>query len=300
MILHRHSPAQAHPILGTHLSIAGGFARAIDRAVATGCQAVQIFTKSSNQWRARPLNDNEVSQFHARVNDTSVGPVVAHASYLINLASPNPQLRRRSTEALSEELRRADSLGLAGLVLHPGAYTSSSEEEGLKRIAESITEVLQQRLDGTTELLLEQTAGQGTVLGHRFEHLHSILDRVDSTAHIGICLDTCHMVAAGYDIISSDGYAAVFEEFENIIGCDRLKLFHLNDSKTPLGSRVDRHENIGQGYIGTAPFRRLLRDKRFRGLPMIMETPKAETQSASSVSADPMDVQNLNILREFL
>jgi deoxyribonuclease-4 len=300
MILHRHTPAQAHPILGAHFSIAGGFARAIDRAVATGCQAVQIFTKSSNQWRARPLKDTEVSQFRERVNDTAVGPVVAHASYLINLASPNPQLRRRSTEALSEELQRADSLGLAGLVLHPGAYTSSSEDEGLSRIAESIAEVLKQRPDGTTELLLEQTAGQGTVLGHRFEHLHSILDRVDSTARIGICLDTCHMVAAGYDIISSDGFASVFEEFEAIIGLNRLKLFHLNDSKTPLGSRVDRHENIGQGYIGTAPFQRLLRDKRFCGLPMIMETPKSQDQSPSSVSADPMDVQNLNILREFL
>ncbi len=300
MILHRRSPAQVHPILGAHLSIAGGFARAIDRAVSTGCQAVQIFTKSSNQWRARPLKDNEVSQFRKRVTDTSVGPVVAHASYLINLASPNPQLRRRSTEALSEELQRADSLGLAGLVLHPGAYTSSSEEEGLNRIAESIIEVLKQRQDGTTELLLEQTAGQGTVLGHRFEHLHFILDRVDSTARIGICLDTCHMVAAGYDIISSGGYAAVFEKFETVIGYDRLKLFHLNDSKTPLGSRVDRHENIGQGYIGTAPFKRLLRDKRFRGLPMIMETPKSENQSPSSVSADPMDVKNLSILRNFL
>ena len=273
MILHRHSPAQAHPILGTHLSIAGGFARAIDRAVATGCQAVQIFTKSSNQWRARPLKDNEVSEFRERVDDTLVGPVVAHASYLINLASPNPQLRRRSTDALSEELQRADSLGLAGLVLHPGAYTSSSEDEGLSRIAESITEVLRQRSGGTTELLLEQTAGQGTVLGHRFEHLHSILDRVDSAARIGICLDTCHMVAAGYNIISSDGYAAVFEEFETIIGCDRLKLFHLNDSKTPLGSRVDRHENIGQGHIGEMGFLNIISHTAFKNVPFVLEVP---------------------------
>ena len=298
MILHARPAGQAHPRLGAHMSIAGGFARAVDRAVATDCEAVQIFSKSSNQWQARALTDAEVRLFRQRVADTEVEPIVAHASYLINLASPDPKLRRRSTDALEDELQRANSLGLAGVVLHPGAYTTSSEDEGLARIADAITDVLARHPPGSAHLLLEQTAGQGTVLGHRFDHLRSIIDRVDDASQLGVCLDTCHLVAAGYDIISPDGYVDVFDEFEAVVGLDRLKLFHLNDSKQPLGSRVDRHETIGRGYIGTEPFGRLLRDERFRDLPMVLETPKSGRGAPSSLEADPMDIQNLTLLRQ--
>ena len=298
MIVHARPAGQAHPCLGAHISIAGGFTRAVDRAVATGCEAVQIFSKSSNQWRARALTDAENSLFRQRVAETGIGPIVAHASYLINLASPDATLRRRSTDALEDELQRANSLGLAGVVLHPGAYTTSTEDEGLARIADAITDVLARRPSGSARLLLEHTAGQGTVLGHRFDHLRSIIDRVADVSQLGVCLDTCHLVAAGYDIISPAGYVGVFDEFETVVGLNYLQLFHLNDSKHPLGSRVDRHETIGRGYIGTEPFGRLLRDERFRELPMVLETPKSGRGVPSSVEADPMDLQNLRLLRQ--
>lgn len=284
------------------MSIAGGLPRAIDRGVATGCEAIQIFTSASGQWRARPLPDAEVEQFRQRVAETGIRPVVAHASYLINLASPDDRLRTRSIGALADELARADRLGLAGVVLHPGAYTTSTEPDGLRRIANGIAEVLDNRSSPRgerAELLLEHTAGQGTVLGYRFEQLRSIFDAVGTTDGLGICLDTCHLVGAGYDIISAEGYTQVFDEFESIIGVAHLRLLHLNDSKKPLGSRLDRHETIGQGCLGIEPFRRLLQDPRFAGLPMILETPKAARGPAASASidADPLDVQNLKRLR---
>ena len=298
MILHARPAGQAYPRLGAHMSIAGGFARAVDRAVATGAEAVQIFSKSSNQWRARPLTDAEVGLFRQRVTETKISPIVAHASYLINLASPDGELRRRSMDALDDELQRANMLGLEAVVLHPGAYTTSSEEEGLARIADAITQVFERRPAGSARLLLEHTAGQGTVLGHRFDHLRTIIDRVDDASQLGVCLDTCHLVAAGYDIISPDGYVGVFNEFATVVGLSRLELFHLNDSKKPLGSRIDRHETIGCGYIGTEPFSRLLRDERFRELPMVLETPKSGRGKPTSVEADPMDLQNLTLLRQ--
>ena len=297
MILQARLAVQAGPRLGAHMSIASGLPRAIDRAMATGCEAIQIFSKSSNQWRGRPLQADEVEGFRRKVAETGIGPNVAHASYLINLASPDSALRHRSVDALEDELQRADTLGLAAVVLHPGAYTTSSEEVGLSRISEGIGEVLARRAAGSAQLLLEHTAGQGTVLGYRFEHLRSIIDGLDGSLRLGICLDTCHLVAAGYDIISPGGYASVFDDFDAVVGFDRLKAFHVNDSKKPLGSRVDRHTHIGQGCIGTEPFARLVRDDRFQGLPMLLETPKAADGSPASVDADPMDLQNLEILR---
>lgn len=301
MIAHDRSAAQgARPRLGAHMSISGGLPRAIDRAAATGCDALQIFSKSSNQWRARPLPDAEVEQFRARAAETGVGPIVAHASYLINLASPDRTLRRRSIGALADELRRADLLGLLGVVLHPGAYTTSTEADGLQRIADGIGEALSARSGAGARLLLEHTAGQGTVLGHRFEQLRAIIDRLDASDAVGICLDTCHLVGAGYDIVSAAGYADVFDQFDRILGFGRLEAFHLNDSKKPLGSRLDRHDHIGRGCIGVEPFRRLLRDPRFAGLPMLLETPKAESSGAAAGDADPMDVENLTLLRSLM
>lgn len=307
MIVHEPTPTQVpRPRLGAHMSITGGLPRAIDRGLATGCEALQIFTKSSSQWRARPIPDAEIELFRTRVTETGIGPVMAHASYLINLASPDETLRKRSMTALADELYRADRLGLAGVVLHPGAYTSSTEQEGIQRIADSIGEVLTQRAerirseDGAAELWLEHTAGQGTVLGHRFEQLRSMLDGIGDAHAVGICLDTCHLVGAGYDIISDHGYRCVFDEFERVIGFDRLKAVHLNDSKKPLGSRLDRHETIGQGCIGVEPFRRLLQDQRFAALPMVLETPKSKRSAGPSVDADPMDLQNLALLRDLM
>ncbi len=292
-----HPMGESGPRLGVHMSVAGGLPRAIDRAVATGCDAIQIFTTASNRWKPRPLSDSEVQQFRDQARRADVRPIMAHASYLINLAAPDATLRRRSIEALIEELRRAEALGLIGVVLHPGAYTTSSEEAGLSRIAEGIGDAFAAHDSGSAQLLLEHTAGQGTVLGHRFEHLATTIAALDGSARLGVCLDTCHLVAAGYDIITPAGYAAVFEEFDRIVGLDRLKAFHLNDSRKPLGSRLDRHEHIGDGYIGTEPFRRLLQDDRFRDLPMVLETAKRGSTPAAVIEADPMDCRNLAILR---
>jgi deoxyribonuclease-4 len=279
------------------MSIAGGLPLAIDRAVVTGCEAIQIFTKSSSQWRARPLATAEIDRFRQRVDETGIGPNVAHASYLINLASPDVTLRRRSRDALTDELARADALGLAGVVLHPGAYTTSTEADGLARIADGIAEVFDGHPPGSAQLLLEHTAGQGTVLGHRFEHLRTIIDLLKGSMRLGVCLDTCHLVAAGYDLISDEGYTRVFESFERIVGLGRVKAFHLNDSKHPLGSRRDRHEHIGRGYLGMEPFARLLTDDRFTEVPMVLETAKTGGTPPSAIEADARDVENLEALR---
>src|SRR5262245_54244021 len=233
------------PRLGAHLSIAGGLPRAVDRAEASGCEALQIFTKSAGQWRARLLPAEEIARFRARVAETGIRPVLAHNSYLINVAAASPDLRAQSIAALGEELDRAEALGLDGLVMHPGSYTRGTEDGGLTLIAQALTALLRARPRGRTTILLEHTAGQGTNLGHRFEQLATIIDRMKRSRRVAICLDTCHLLAAGYDICSEAGYQETFQEFDRIVGLDRLKAFHLNDSKKPCGSRVDRHEHIG-------------------------------------------------------
>jgi len=289
------------PRLGAHLSIAGGLPRAVDRAKASRCEALQIFTKSAGQWRARPLPQEEIDLFRRRVTETGIGPVVAHNSYLINLAAALPSLRQQSIESLREELARAEALGLDGLVMHPGSYTSGTEHDGLRLIADGLARLLDERPDGRTQILLEHTAGQGTNLGHRFEHLAEIIDRLGGTPRVGICLDTCHVLTAGYDICTEEGYRQTFEAFDRIVGLDRIRVFHLNDSKKPCGSRVDRHEHIGKGCLGLEPFRRLLNDARFSGLPMLLETPKLETpESRRTSDVDPWDARNLRSLRRLI
>ena len=287
------------PRLGAHLSIAGGLPRAVDRAEASGCEALQIFTKSAGQWRAREIPDEEIALFRRRVRDTKIGPVVAHNSYLINLAAADPELRTKSIDALCEELDRADALGLDGLVMHPGSYTSGTEAGGLRLIAEGLAEIFDRRPDVKTRVLLEHTAGQGSNLGHRFEHLAEIIGRLGGTRRIGVCLDTCHLIAAGYDIGSEAGYEETFRQFGKIVGFRRLKAFHFNDSKKPCGSRVDRHEHIGKGCLGLEPFRRILNDPRFARLPMLLETPKLDTPQSRRLSdVDPLDKKNLDVLRK--
>jgi deoxyribonuclease-4 len=289
------------PRLGAHLSIGGGLPRAVDRAVASRCEALQIFTKSAGQWRARVIPDDEIVLFRRRVADTGVDPVIAHNSYLINIAAAAPALREQSLAALLEEYDRADTLGLQGLVMHPGSFTTGTEAEGLRLIASGLRALLRTRRRATPLILLEHTAGQGTNLGHRFEHLAEIIEGLDGSPRVGVCLDTCHLLTAGYDICSEEGYVQTLREFDRLVGLDRLKAFHLNDSKRPCGSRVDRHEHIGKGCLGLEPFRRILTDPRFTGLPMLLETPKLDTpESRRRSDVDPWDARNLRTLRRLM
>jgi deoxyribonuclease-4 len=287
--------------LGAHLSIGGGLPRAVDRAVATRCEALQIFTKSAGQWRARVLPADEIVLFRRRVSETGIQPVVAHNSYLINIAAASVPLREQSLAALIDEYDRADSLGLMGLVMHPGSYTTGTEAAGLRLIGQGLRTLLRTRRRGGPMILLEHTAGQGTNLGHRFEHLAEIIDRLNGSRRIGVCLDTCHLIAAGYDIRSEEGYEQTFRAFGRIVGFSRLKAFHVNDSKKPCGSRVDRHEHIGKGCLGLEPFRRILNDPRFAKLPMLLETPKLDTpESRKRSDVDPLDKKNLAVLRSLI
>jgi deoxyribonuclease-4 len=288
------------PRLGAHLSIAGGFPRAIDRAIATRCEALQVFTKSANQWRARPLPPEEIREFRRRAGASGVGPIVGHNSYLINVAAANPAVRAQSIAALGEELDRAEALGLSGLVMHPGAFTSGTEDSGLRLIADALRDLLRERRSGETMILLEHTAGQGTVLGHRFEQLATIVDLLDGSPRVGICLDTCHLLVSGYDITSPEGYLATFSDLQRTVGLARLKVLHLNDSKRPCGSRVDRHEHIGKGCLGVQTFARILNDPRLRELPMLIETPKSEAREHLRLDANPWDLRNLRTLRKLM
>lgn len=282
------------------MSVAGGLPRAVDRAIVHRCEAFQIFAKNANQWRGRTLPRQEIREFRAKVKASGLGPVVSHASYLINLATTSAPLRQQSLDAMGDELDRAEALGLLGVVLHPGCYTIGNEAEGLTLIAEGLLELLRARRRGRTLVLLEHTAGQGTALGATFEQLASIIAKMDDHRRVGVCLDTCHLLASGYDLCSPEGYASTFTQFGRLIGFDRLKVFHLNDSKMPLGSRVDRHAHIGQGHLGLEPFRRIVNDPRFRRLPMLLETPKTETRAARVIQIDPLDEMNLSVLRGLL
>ena len=282
------------------MSVAGGLPRAVERAVVHGCDALQIFAKNASQWRGRVLPPEEIRAFRARVKAARLRPVVSHASYLINLASANRGLRRQSLEAMRDELDRAEALGLLGVVLHPGCYTDGRPEHGLSLIAEALDRLLRPRKSGKTMVILEHTAGQGTSLGATFDELRAIIGQMKEERRVGVCLDTCHLIASGYDITSADGYAKTFEEFNKTIGFDRLQLFHMNDSKKPLGSRVDRHAHIGEGTVGLEAFRRLVNDRRFRSLPMLLETPKSEGRATGVIEVDPLDAKNLSVLRSLV
>ena len=279
------------------MSVAGGLPNAIARAQLHECEALQIFTKNASQWRARPLPDEEVAAFRLAARNSGIAPIVAHASYLINVATANPGLRAQSIAALGEEMDRAEALGLLGVVLHPGARLATAEHVAVELVVSALAQVLSERPKGKAMILLEHTAGQGSAMGATFEQIAAMLNGVRSKKRLGVCLDTCHLLAAGYDLCSEDGYAATFERFEALIGFDRLKVFHVNDSKKPCRSRVDRHEHIGQGCIGLEPFRRLVNDPRFDHLPMLIETEKSDTREKMRVTPDPLDVMNLETLR---
>jgi len=264
------------PRLGAHLSIAGGLPRAVERAQASRCEALQIFTKSAGQWRARELPRDEVALFRRRVEETGIHPVVAHNSYLINVAAAAPALRRQSIAALGDELDRAELLGLDALIMHPGSYTTGTEQDGLRAIGRALAGLLKLRRRHRVRILLEHTAGQGTNLGHRFEHLAAILEHAGGSPRIGVCLDTCHLLTAGYDLCTDAGYCDTFRDFDRIVGRSRLVAVHVNDSKTGRGSRVDRHEHIGKGQIGLDAFHFIMRSPRFRKIPKVLETPKGK------------------------
>jgi deoxyribonuclease-4 len=278
-------------ILGAHQSIAGGFDRAVERARDRGCDCVQLFTKNTNQWRARPITDDEAQRFRTALHECGVTHPIAHDAYLINLASPDRSLWRRSVEALAEELRRAETLGIGYLVTHPGACTSSSEAAGLRRVIAALDRTCRETRGLAVGCLLETTAGQGTSIGWRFEHLAAILDGVAEPDRLAVCFDTCHVFAAGYPLRTAAQYDATMAEFDRLVGLYRIKAFHLNDSRRPRGSRVDRHEHIGRGRLGLAPFRRLIHDPRFARVPMYLETPKGQRDGID------LDVMNLRTLR---
>ncbi|MCI0540064.1 MAG: deoxyribonuclease IV [Verrucomicrobiales bacterium] len=282
------------PILGAHMSIAGGYHLAVQEAHRCTCDCVQLFTKNNNQWRAKEITAEEAGQFQQALAKLSITHPLSHSSYLINLASPDDALWEKSTEGMAVELRRAEQLGIPYVVVHPGSHTTSSEEEGLARIALALDMIHKLLPRVKAQVLLEITAGQGTNLGWKFSHLADILGRVAKPQRVGICFDTCHAFAAGYDLRDRKTYLAMWREFDELLGLERLKAIHLNDSKRELGSRIDRHEHIGRGCIGLEGFRHLLTDRRFRDVPMYLETPKENPDE------EPWDVVNLRTLRELV
>jgi deoxyribonuclease-4 len=261
------------PLFGAHLSITGGYHNALLEAQAHHCDTVQLFTKQPGHWNAKPLVEDQVRLFAQTLAQTGLRRVMAHDSYLINLASPDDNLYQRSLDAFVEEVTRAEQLGLSYLVMHPGAHLDRGEEEGLSRVARALDEVHSRCAGFRARILVETTAGQGTTLGYRFEHLAAIFDRVRAPERLGVCFDTCHVFAAGYPLGPAENYRATMEEFDRIVGVRRIEAFHVNDSLKPLGSRIDRHANIGKGELGLAPFRLLVNDPRFRDHPMVLETP---------------------------
>lgn len=271
--------------LGAHMSIAGGVDKALDRGMAIGCEAIQIFLKNNLQWSGRLYDPAEVARFHAARRI----PVFAHSSYLINLAAADRALWQRSIAATVDELRRAARLGLPFVVLHPGAHGGAGEAAGLARVVAALDAVFDAAGDCRVRIALETTAGQGTSLGYRFEQLGAIIRACCQAARLAVCVDTAHVFAAGYDLRTPAGYRDMVGELDRQIGTRRVVAFHLNDSQTPLGSRVDRHAHIGRGQIGAAGFRRLLHDRRWDGLPMVLETPKGRNMR--------QDVVNLRLLR---
>jgi deoxyribonuclease-4 len=263
-------------ILGAHESIAGGMSKAFDRAQSVGCESVQIFVKSNRAWAVKPLTDEDIERFRARAEESGIQPVVGHASYLLNLGTPDEELWKKSRDVLILELQRCEALGVGHLVLHPGAHVGSGEEVGLKRVAQALGQVHAATPGFSAQILLETTAGQGTSLGYSFDHLAWLLSHTPEGERLGVCLDTCHVFAAGYELRTLEGYTDTIETFDHVIGLDRLRAIHLNDSKGDLGSRKDRHEHIGKGHIGLDGFRHVMNDPRLAGLPGLLETPKRE------------------------
>jgi deoxyribonuclease-4 len=274
------------------MSISGGVFNAPLFGQELGCSTIQIFTKNNNQWKAKELTAEDVEKFFENQQKTGISPIVGHNGYLINLASPREDIYERSLQAMLIELQRAELLRLPCLVMHPGSHLGSGEKEGIKRIISSINWLHRKTKGYRVMMLLETTAGQGNSIGYRFEQLAGIIEGVKDSRRLGVCFDTCHAFAAGYDMRNKKTYQATFREFDKFIGLSRLKVIHVNDSMRELGSRVDRHQHIGRGKIGLEGFRLLMNDRRFRDVPKILETPKEEGAEK--------DINNLNLLRSLI
>lgn len=275
-------------LLGAHMSIAGGLDKAFERGEAVGCTAMQVFTANANRWKGKPITAEAAARFRARWQESSIGPVFSHDSYLINLASQKEDLWQKSKAAFLEEMQRCHMLGLKGMVMHPGAHLGAGEEAGLKRVRDAFDAILREAPDDVM-VLIENTAAQGTCLGGPFQHIATLLAGYPQN-RFGVCFDTCHACAAGYDLATEDGYQTTMDEFDHLIGLERIQLFHVNDSKKECGARVDRHAHIGAGAIGRSGFANLMQDSRLAHIPKILETPKGED--------DQMDRTNLSLLRE--
>ncbi len=278
------------PFLGAHVSISGGVYKAPERGRDLECDAIQIFSKNQMQWSGKPFTEEDIEKFKENVKKYEIKDVVIHTSYLINIGSPDREKLKKSQNALLDEFYRASQLGVPYVVLHPGSHMGKGEKVGLDIIADSINNLFSQTEELNVMLLLETTAGQGSNLGYKFEHLAYLIEKTENKKRIGVCLDTCHIFAAGYDIRTEEAYENTMHMFNDIIGFSKLKVVHLNDSKNDLGTRKDRHEHIGKGYIGIDGFRFLVNDKRLNHLPMILETPGGEKYYR----------ENLKILRSLI
>lgn len=279
-------------LLGAHTSTSGGVSKAIERAEKLNFTAIQIFTKNNNRWFAKDLEEKEITNFKSNLSESNIKFIVSHDSYLINLCASNEEILKKSRIAFEDELKRCEILGIPYLNFHPGSHTGRGEDDGLKVIAESINIVHDKTKGFNVSSMLEITAGQGTVLGYKFEHINKIIELVEQKERMSVCIDTAHLFAAGYDIRSEKNYLITVKEFDDIIGLDRLKCFHINDSKKELGSRVDRHEHIGKGYIGFEGFRNIMNDEKLMNVPKILETPKGKEQLE--------DLENLKVLRDLI
>jgi len=274
------------------MSIAGGVHCAVERAVSIDCTTMQMFVKNNSQWRGKELTAEDISTYKKLLRESSIGPVVVHDTYLINLCATNKEILQKSRDALKDELNRCEMLGVEYLNFHAGSHMGAGEKEGIKRIAESLNLIHEETTGYRVKSVIETTAGQGTAIGYRFEHLQQIIDLVEQRERMAVCVDTCHIFAAGYDIVTEAGYEQTFREFDSIIGLHRLVAFHVNDAKRERGSRVDRHEHIGKGMIGKAGFQLLMNDNRFRNIPKILETPKGPEMKE--------DVKNMRTLKSLV
>ncbi|HAR64226.1 MAG: deoxyribonuclease IV [Candidatus Margulisiibacteriota bacterium] len=279
-------------LLGAHMSVSGGCDKSIDRGVSIGCTAIQIFTGFNNRWQSKAISSDILSAFDQKRSKVDI--VFAHNNYLVNLASPDPVIASKSFASMLDEVARAGQLSLPYLIIHPGAHMGAGEKRGVHLVAQRLNELIDQTNDSDVRILLETTSGQGTVLGSTFEHLAEIIANIKDQKRIGICFDTCHVFTSGYDIRTPEAYEKTFSEFDRIAGLDYLKVFHLNDSKHDIGTKKDRHEHIGDGYLGLSSFELLLNDYRFFSVPMVLETPKSDFNLLEE------DKKNLAVLRALI
>jgi len=279
-------------LFGAHESISGGVFNAIERGQTATCDIIQMFNKSNSQWRAKKIEQAELDKYFEMIKETGVTVATSHSSYLINIASPDKELNEKSYKSLKDEMERCEMLKIPNLVLHPGSHVGTGEDEGIKRIIKNLNRLFKELKNNSVCILLETTAGQGSNLGYTFEQIAEMIDGAKIQDQIGVCLDTCHIFAAGYPISDLKEYKNTMKKFDDIIGIDKLKIIHMNDSKKEFGSRRDRHEHIGKGHIGIEAFRNIVNDKKLKNIPMILETPKEEELKE--------DIENLKVLRSLV